>query len=93
VDSCSGGSASAMVTSLFLLSNRSGSTGIPFPLNRKNALDGPDVTGGVDGNWSSGLISSRSTSLSEHNEGVGASVIEEDGHDVLVEFAGPRGRG
>jgi len=82
-----------MVTSLFLLCSRSGSTGIPFPLNRKNALDGPVVTGGVDGDCSPGLVSSRSTSLSEHNEGVGASVTEEDGHDVLVEFAGPRGGG
>jgi hypothetical protein len=75
-----------MVTSLFLFCNRFGSTGIPFPLNRKKALDGPVVTGGVDGDWSSGLASSRSTSLSEHKDGVGASVTEEEGH-VPVEFA------
>lgn len=35
------------------------------------------MTGGVDGTTSSGLAS---CSLSEHNEGVGASVTEDDCH-------------
>ena len=75
----------AIVTSLFILGNRSGSTGIPFPLNRKIALDGPAVTtGGVEGTWSSGLVSSLSMSLSEHKEGVGASGPEDGGHEVFA---------
>jgi hypothetical protein len=83
-----------MVTSLFRLCIRSGSMGIPFPLKRKNALDGPVATiGGVDGGGSSRLVSSRSMSLSEHSEGVGASVTEEGGHEVLAEFAGLLVRG
>ena len=39
--------------------------------------------GGVDGGRSPGLAVSSSRSLSEHNEGVGASVIDEDFHDRL----------
>lgn len=59
-------------------------TGIPFPRNLKNALDGPppprdnpSSTGGVEGGRSSRLVSSSlSISLSEQREGVGAEVID-----------------
>lgn len=73
---------SLMMVSLFLLTF-SGSMGMPLPLKRKNALEGPEVAGGVEGGRSSGLVSSRSTSLSEHNDGVGASVTEEECQDEL----------
>jgi len=72
--------ASPMTVSLFLLAFP-GSMGMPLPLKRKNALEGPEVTGGVEGGRSSGLVSSRSASLSEHNDGVGASVTEDDCQD------------
>lgn len=59
------------------------STGIPFPRNLKNALDGPPAptdtpssTGGVEGGRSYGPVSSLSMSLSEQSEGVGADVID-----------------
>jgi len=43
--------------------------------------------GGVDGGRSSGLAVSSSRSLSEHNEGVGASVIDEDPHGRMANLA------
>ncbi len=70
-----------MTTSL-VLRDLSDSTGIPLPLNLNNALEGPVIAGGVEGGRSSGLVSSRSPSLSEHSEGVGASVVEDDGQDL-----------
>lgn len=64
------------------------SAGMPLPLNlytfRDGPTDGPTGAGGVDGAWSSKLIS---MSLSEHKDGVGASVKEPDGHVPLVTVA------
>lgn len=54
------------------------------------------LIGGVDGGWSSGLVASRSISLSEHREGVGASVTDEGGSgtvDLAAEGNDWEGRG
>ena len=62
------------------------STGMPLPLNLYTLRDGP-TAGGVDGSRSSRLLSSRSMSLSEHKDGVGASAKDPDWHVMPVVVA------
>lgn len=69
-----GGEYSNISTSMISLSGSS-STGIPVPLKRYIPREGG--RGGVEGGGSSGLTSpSRSLSLSEQSDGVGASTVD-----------------